>query len=123
MKKWLILGWKGEDKGGGEEGDLLEWVRIHSVALRVESPAVAESAWETKSWEKPMLRSCCCFASSSSIAECVWSSVCRFGSETFGRASFDVVFRSYGFFLFFIPYSIFPNSCLINYISFTTETE
>lgn len=44
MKKWLILGWNGEDKGDGEEGDLLEWERIHSVALRVESPAVAESA-------------------------------------------------------------------------------
>ena len=83
-KKRSSLGWNGDGLllliggggGGGVEvvvvvvaaaAGLDLWLRIHSVALRVDLPPVAAKAWAANSSGKPILSSCSISISFSSI--------------------------------------------------------
>lgn len=83
-KKRSSLGWNGDGLllliGGGGGGGGVEvvvvvvaaagvdlWLRIHSVALRVDLPPVAAKAWAANSSGKPILSSCSISISFSSI--------------------------------------------------------
>lgn len=83
-KKRSSLGWNGDGLlliGGGGGGGVAVvvvvvvvvaaavdlWLRIHSVALRVDLPPVAAKAWAANSSGKPILSSCSISISFSSI--------------------------------------------------------
>lgn len=77
-KKRSSLGWNGDGLlligGGGVEVVVVAavagvdlWLRIHSVALRVDLPPVAAKAWAANSSGKPILSSCSISISFSSI--------------------------------------------------------